>query len=145
MEFILKGGADYLKLSLLEVFGYPDSTFYWGGFDARFGIEIKSRGFSVKSELFISTGQLFELNKKLLDVYENLTGQVFFESYEGNLTLQLSLDKLGHVSISGHFSEQNEWKNGLHFEFQSDQSYFKKTLSELHDIVEKYGDMTGVK
>ncbi|MBS1587933.1 MAG: hypothetical protein JSS82_20560 [Bacteroidetes bacterium] len=54
-------------------------------------------------------------------------------------------DQLGHVDVSGSFSETNEYANELIFVFKSDQTFIANTLRELSAIVDKYGDMKGVK
>lgn len=55
-SFTIKGIADFLTLTFAEVFGFPETTCHWGGYDLRSIIEIKSRSFNVKSVLYTSIG-----------------------------------------------------------------------------------------
>ena len=92
-----------------------------------------------------SEGELFNFFQGLKECNAKLSGTVIYNSYEGNLTINASYDNLGHVNISGSFSEQNQFDNNLEFEFLSDQSFIKYSVDELELIASKYGGMTGIK
>ncbi|MDP3912248.1 MAG: hypothetical protein Q8R96_00720 [Bacteroidota bacterium] len=143
-KFTISGGSDFIKVTLEKVFGFPDTTCFWGGYDVQARIEIKSGNFGVKSGLWISTGELHDFFQQLNHSYLSLTGDVSLNSYEGNLNLIAAFDGLGHVNITGSFSEQNEFANDLKFEFVSDQTFIRSTLCELEQIVLKYGDAKGI-
>ncbi|WP_294669786.1 hypothetical protein [uncultured Fluviicola sp.] len=145
MTFTIQGESDYLRLTYLEVFGFPDETGHWGGYDARVNLEIKSRNFRVNESFYSSTGELYEFAEKLNIANQQIDGTVAFSSYEGTLEFTISYNKLGHVTIKGRFSEQNDFSNELIFEFYSDQSFISRSLEEISKITEKYGGMTGVK
>ncbi len=143
--FTIKGEADYVKITFDEVYGFPNTTSPWGGYDTRSTLEIKSGNFSVKSTLWTSTGEIFEFFQQLKDCNNKLAGTATYNSYEGNLHISASYDNLGHVNISGNFSEQNQFDNELQFEFHTDQSFIKYTIEELEFVANKYGDMQGIK
>jgi hypothetical protein len=145
MTFTIQGEADYIKFTYVEVFGFPNDPCNWGGYDSLVTLDIKSRNFSVKETLYTSTGELYEFAEKLKTANDKIEGVVEFISYEGNLEFSMTYDNSGHVVIKGQFSEQNEFSNELHFEFNSDQSFVSKALDEISLITEKYGGMTGVK
>lgn len=145
MTFTIQGEADYIKFTYNDVFGFPNETCHWGGYDSRVCVEIKSRSFLVNESFYSSTGELYEFAEKLKIANKLIKGVVTFVSYEGNLAFTLTYDKLGHVNVKGRFSEQNEFSNELIFEFNSDQSFIKRTLGEISLITEKYGDMNGIK
>ncbi|AHM59280.1 hypothetical protein D770_05065 [Flammeovirgaceae bacterium 311] len=77
-------------------------------------------------------------------MYAALQGTVTYLTYEGNLDLQISYDNIGHAGVSGKFFEQGQYENELRFEFLSDQSYLNSTITELSQIINKYGDKKGV-
>ena len=145
MTFTIQGEADYIKFTYVEVFGFPNDTCHWGGYDSQVTLEIKSRNFTVKETLYTSTGELYEFAEKLKIANEKIEGVVGFISYEGNLEFNMIYDNLGHVAIKGQFSAQNEFSNELQFEFNSDQSFVRKALDEISSITAKYGGMKGVK
>lgn len=144
-SFTIKGETDFLTLTFQEVFGFPDTTCHWGGYDLQAILEIKSSGFYVKSTLYTSTGEIFDFFQQLKNCNDKLKGTSTFTSYEGNLELTAAYDNAGHVSIKGKFSEQNEFNNKLQFEFPSDQTYIRSTVADLEVIADKYGDRKGIK
>jgi len=142
-NFIIEGHGDFLSIRFKRVFGFPDETCHWGGYDTESEIEIKVDGFNVNSTLYLTTGEVFEFHKNLAVCNEYLKGEVILENYERNLSLKLLYDITGQIDIIGSFS-QNHGLNCLEFEFKSDQSYIQSTLMQLKAIVLKYGDLKGV-
>ena len=144
-EFILQGGANFLKITFSKVFGFPDQTWHFGGYDTESELEIYSDGFKIHSNLYISTGDIYEFYQQLVEANKILSGSVHLMSYEGNLECDLKYNINGHISISGIFSKQNMYSNKLNFHFESDQSYIQSTLHQLEAITNKYGGPKGVK
>jgi len=143
--FTIKGETgDFLTLTMTDVYDFPDKTGHWGGYDARAEIIIKSGNFQVKSAFYTSTGEVFSFYQQLKDCNSKLKGSAIYDSYESNLKFTASYDDLGHVKISGDFSENFPSENELTFSFASDQSFIKYTLDELTAFVKKYGDLKGV-
>lgn len=134
-----------MKVKFEEVYGFPDTTCHWGGYDTRATIEIKSNNFRVISTLYTSTGEIYQFTQQLKACNETLEGKAEFISYEGNLSIKAEYDNMGHVKISGFFNDQRELENELKFEFLSDQSYVKYAIQELDTIAMKYGAMKGIK
>ncbi len=144
--FVIQGeSGNYLQVAFREVYGFPESTCSWGGYELRSALEIKSGGFYVKSILFRSTGELYELYQQLLLCNKSLTGSASYITYENNLTMIAEYDNTGHVNISGRFAEQLGPDNALTFEFATDQTFIQQTLKQLSQIVSKYGGMAGIK
>ncbi|MCX2738872.1 WapI family immunity protein [Pontibacter anaerobius] len=145
-EFSIIGdNRNYIKISFQEVYGFPESTCHWGGYEFRATVEIKSGSFTVKSFFWTSTGELYEFYKKLESCNSELKGNVKFVNYEDNLEFAAKYDELGHVNVQGRFNELDELNNELVFEFNSDQSFISSTLEELKPLVLKYGDMKGIR
>ena len=142
-SFTIKGEADFVRINLEEVFGFPDETSHWGGYDVNASIEIKSGNFQVRSTFYTSTGELFEFYERIKKCNEVLKGFVLYENYEKNLSMKASYDDLGHLEISGTFSENDNFRNKLNFEFNSDQSFIRYTIEELELIATQYGGMNG--
>ena len=145
-QFTVHGeNGSHIMISFEEVYGYPDTTCYWGGYEVRTRIKIKSGNFQVDSTLWTSTGEIHGLYESLKSCNSDLQGTVNFITYEGNLDLKIDYDNLGHAGISGRFFEQGHFENELRFEFSSDQTYLNSTINELREIVDKYGDKKGIK
>ncbi|MHB8208138.1 WapI family immunity protein [Mucilaginibacter sp.] len=144
-EFTLKGNGSYLKIELVEVYGFPESTSHSGGYDTKSIVEIYSDGFKVSSIVWISTGEIFEFYRSLKQTNQLLIGTAYLYHLEGNLECNATYGNDGHISIRGIFSKQNMLDNQLKFHFESDQSYIQSTLIELEIITNKYGGMKGIK
>ncbi|RKR85576.1 hypothetical protein BDD43_5847 [Mucilaginibacter gracilis] len=143
--FEIKGNGGHLKITFQKVFGFPDTTTHFGGYDVEADIMMASHGFSVSSPIWVTTGELFNLYNSLSKCNSEVKGNITFENYEHNLKIDVSYDLLGHVNIKGVFKHNRELYNSLTFEFISDQSYIQSTLQQLRSIVEFYGGMKGVK
>jgi len=144
-EFTLNGNGSYLKIEIVEVYGFPKTTSHSGGYDTKSIVEIYSDGFKVSSIISISTGEIFEFYNSLKQANQFLTGVAYLYHLEGNLECNATYGNDGHVSINGVFSKQNMLANQLKFEFESDQSYIQSTLIELEIITNKYGELKGIK
>ena len=142
--FTLRGESDFITITFEEVYGFPDTTCCWGGYDVRIKLEIKSGNFRVNSTLWTSTGELYDFLQRLKECNNKLAGAAIYNTYEGNLKLIATYDDLGHVNIKGRFSEQTELHNELQFEFSSDQTFIRLTIEELELVAIKYGDMKGI-
>lgn len=134
----------FIRFASEVVYGFPETPGPWSGYDVRVNLEIKSSGFQVKATMWTSTGEISELYQQLRQCNESIAGNATYASCEGNLELTAQHDNMGHVTIRGEFSEQNEYRNILNFEFQSDQIYVQTTIHQLDQIIRKYGNTKGI-
>jgi hypothetical protein len=65
-EFAIKGNDAFLKIAFDKVYGFPDETCHWGGYDTKTIIEINSGSFSVEATMYLSTGEIFDFYNRLL-------------------------------------------------------------------------------
>jgi hypothetical protein len=144
-EIEIKGENGYLKIQIQKMFGFPESTSPFGGYDTESIIEIKSSNYYIKGLIWITTGDLYSFYKELKNCQEKVKGQANLNSYENNLHSTITYDEFGHAVLRGKFTEKYEEENTLEFELKSDQSYLNSTISELERMIEKYGDNTGIK
>ena len=141
--FSIQSSVDRIILRIQTVYGFPNDTFFMGGYDAECGIDILSNSFSAIGRIYISTAQFHDFYLSLKQANTTLTGSAKISSYENNFLTEVTFDGLGHVSVDGYFSK--EPGNKLEFHFDTDQTFLGKTLQELSKIVEKYGDNFGKK
>ena len=144
-EFTISGEGDLIKFTFEEVYGFPDSTSFKGGYDVLAKVEIRSGNFQVTSLLYTSTGEIYQLYRHFKNCSQNLFGKAYFKTHEGNLNFFVEYDNIGHVLVKGTFSGQSGRENEFKFEFISDQSFIQSAIKELELIVGEYGDMTGKK
>jgi hypothetical protein len=142
-KFELSGEDGKILIDINKVYGFPEKTSHFGGYDCILGIEIKVNSYLVKSYFSSSTGELFEFHERLKKCHSDLNGIAKFVSYERNLDLSVKYD-FGKVIIYGKFQKYLSIENILSFEFYSDQSYLRETVEQLEQITVKYGGMKGV-
>ncbi len=142
-EFTLKGKQGFIRIELQEVYGFPESTSHFGGYDARGIAEIKSGNYYVKGQLWFTTGEVYEFYERLNQCYHRLDGETVFSNYESNIKVEIVFTKLGQLVMRGYFKERPDQENELQFEIESEQSYISSTLNQLRNFIDQYGDMKG--
>ena len=143
--FELRGDDGHVKISVGQVYGFPESTSYFGGYDTQSEIEIKCQSYSVKGILWTTTGELFDFYKRLEDCQKQLKGTCEFKTYEGHLQLKIEYNNVGQTRITGQYRERPDLLTQLTFEINGDQTYLQHSVSELRSIADKYGDNYGVR
>ncbi|MDN3725066.1 hypothetical protein QRD02_11780 [Aequorivita sp. SDUM287046] len=144
-QFTLRcNNNDFISIELTDVFGFPKETSHWGGYDAKGIIQMKAGGYSVKSDFYLSTGNIYNFFRQFEKAHKQLEGDAVFETYEKNLTIKMSFSKTGKVEIDGKFQQYHHLNNKLIFELFTDQSYLAATISELSKIVNQYGNSNGI-
>ncbi len=143
-EFVVRSNQGFIRIKLIEVFGFPKDTSHYGGYDAKGIVEIKSGNYYVEGEMWFATGEAFDFYNQLKRCYSELKGEAIFWSSEANLKIDVKFNSLGKIIIQGYFKEQLGKGNELQFEIESDQSFIPSTLEELKEFVSYYGDNKGV-
>jgi hypothetical protein len=144
--FAIRGeNGNYIKVGFSEVYGFPNETCHWGGYDSRASIEIEVDGFKVVSFFYTSTGQVYNLYQQIANCNSQLRGTAKFLSYEDNLELTANYGLGGNVEIAGRYSTNSHFINELNFSFATDQSFIDETINQMKLLVAKYGDNRGVK
>ncbi|MGB7605360.1 MAG: hypothetical protein WBL93_07760 [Lutisporaceae bacterium] len=143
--FKLEGKNGHISIEFLEVYGFPNNTSVFGGYDAKGIVEIKSSNYRVCGELWFSTGEIYNFYSTLKECNKRLDGKAELITTETNLKMSVDFDKIGHVVISGEYVERYDENNELTYEIFSDQSYIQDTIKELNEIVNKYGGLQGKK
>ena len=56
----IKGeSGNFIEIFYLEVYGFPDNTSHFGGYDVLAKINLKSEGFTINSNFYTSTGEIY--------------------------------------------------------------------------------------
>jgi hypothetical protein len=143
--FTIRGEHEFIKLSFREVYDFPGTTSFKGGYEVDAIVEIRSGNFDVKSSIYTSTGEIYMLYQELQKWHQELTGEACYKTYEGGLELSISLkDNSGRVLIKGLLLGISS-EDRFEFSFESDQSFITASLIELELIAREYGDMSGVR
>ncbi|MCR8842060.1 hypothetical protein NQ117_00030 [Paenibacillus sp. SC116] len=135
----------YITIELHNIYGIPDETSYLGGYEAEGIISIKSGGFFGSGDVWVSTGQLFELKNRIQEIYDRCSGEVILVTSGAEFEMNMKMEERGRVCIAGRYKESYASDNELTFSFESDQSYLVRTIEELNEIALKYGGMEGLR
>lgn len=138
---------NYIKLEILEVFGFPDKTSFKGGYEIKCNLEISSGIYYLKTNnYYSSTGALYDFYKQLEECYTNLNGKASYKVFYGEDDLLFDiLFEQGKVKINGRYQDNPSINNVLEFEFYLDQSYFNNVLNDLSRIIKQFGNNSGIK
>ena len=137
-------GGDVLTIAYAEVHGFPTETCHWGGYHVQAKININAGDFSVASDFYTATGEVFGLYQQFVSCNEKVTGTATFASYEGNLKFTATYDFGGRIEINGTFRANGQFGNELCFEIITDQTFIQSTIAQMKQLIDKYGDNKGV-
>ena len=146
--FEIGSGQEYVKMEILEAFGFPKTTSFRGGYDVRCRLEIKVGVYACYTEnYYTATGALYDFYVALQDCYDKLSGKVAYSVRypENDLVLEVEFTHKGAVYVNGKYRDNPTVNDVLYFELVTDQSYFKDVLSDLKKIILAFGDKKGVK
>jgi hypothetical protein len=98
---------------------------------------IATHGFSGKVSISIAFDEVIKFREELESVYRDLKGKAEFRTLEGQLSIDINVDKLGHVFASGILKSDFSGDNELHYSLSFDQTCLLHTLSEIDSYVSK--------
>ena len=143
LAFSMSGTDEFIELIIEEVWGFPDETSYGGGYGAKGSLKIRSAEYTVSAVHYFTTGELYGFSRELKKCYDSLNGIAVLENTERELELKCEFNRLGHVIISGSFKSNPGAHNKLIFEFKTDQTQVKESLSQLKAVADIFGDTKG--
>ncbi|GAB3329455.1 hypothetical protein GCM10027299_32830 [Larkinella ripae] len=142
MNFSIEGKHGFIKIEIEEVFGYPNRTCHWGGYETKSKLSFRSGTYAVEGDIWLSTGEIFNFYNDLSSTYVSVSGKATL-FHESILLFTVRFDDTGHLLVNGEFSPYLSENNLSVFELVSDQSYLPETLASLKNIVNTYGGNTG--
>ena len=135
MNLGIKGNNGKVIIEIVEVVSIKESDIYHGS-DIWTNIKITSGNFSGEGSGIFSSLDIQSFYEELTSCYNKLFGSAKLIAYRDcDFELNLNFDKYGKVTCSGHFDESWESNNSLKFRYESDQTFFEETLSELKEIL----------
>lgn len=96
-------------------------------------IDVHSDGLSGSVKWSFSKGELAAFAREIEALHRDLRGRAQLQPQEPNITLELTGDGKGHVTVLGTLQNLFERKNQLRFEFEIDQTYLGGIARALHD------------
>lgn len=97
-------------------------NFELGGFSACFNFHFMKMDF----------GDFYE-NLILID--RKLHGVASLNTIEGNLSLSITIDQVGHLAVRGHLIHPSFFGLRTNFEFESDQTFLREMILETSSLL----------
>jgi hypothetical protein len=98
-------------------------------------------GFSGDTKLSVTASEMREFLAKLETLYRDLKGQAEFVTVEDQIRINVAVDRLGHVKVTGHLKDDAGFGNTFRFELAFDQTTLGHTISELRVALHELGSM----
>ena len=106
---------------------------------AHVNVELSVQGFRGSVQAFLERADLERFAQGLAPLYESLLGRAELSPLEAQITLVLSGNGRGAVTVSGFALSQASFANRLQFEFEVDQTYLPPLMAELQALLAKSG------
>ena len=142
--FCLMGsdGENKIEMTIDEIFGFPETTDYEGGYAFEGTLIIHVGCYKVHSKNYISTtGVLCRFYDSLIKCYDSLEGIAkYTRMHDIALEFELVMTKNGHATIDGKYIEYPHLSNKLTFEIETDQSCIRCAIDDLSRVESLFGD-----
>jgi hypothetical protein len=134
---LLKGDNGGIKI---EILGYenPNATNVDDSNWLPARLEATGGPFSSSIEIAITAAELAMLCRELTGVTKALTGNVRFETMEGNWTLNLDFERTGTAVVSGMITPSRAQDNSLHYEFRTDPITLEGLVRDLGKMATEF-------
>jgi len=136
MKQIAFGGDKHERLEI-TVAGYerPVSGDYDDDNWLNVTVSVAAGGFRGSFGAAFQAAELVEFAEALSRLYEVLSGEVCFETLEGQLSLAITGNGRGHVELRGEAWDQPGIGNKLSFGLQLDQTQLLQSVQNLKAVV----------
>jgi hypothetical protein len=122
-----------IKLTVLGR-SHPSCTDYWDGNWLRTDVAVQIGGFSGRFVADLRAEEFRSFSDEVNNLYRALEGDATFTTMEGQVSLLLSGDGMGHVSVKAELLDEAGIGNRLHCEFDIDQTYLPAIIDSLGAI-----------
>jgi hypothetical protein len=133
------GGEERERVQVL-VYGYeraPVGDYYddnWLSVE----VQINAGAFTGSFQATFLTEELTSFLEELRVLHSTLRGKASFTTMEGQLSLELEGNGMGHINLLGKTSDQPGIGNQLQFQLSLDQTQLQDSLQSLEALVKKY-------
>jgi len=130
---------------LIEVDGYerPSAEDYDDANWLKCTVAVNAGAFDGNFKTTFTTHDFVVLHERVEHQLAEMSGDITFENTEGDLTLNINMDKRGAALMSGTVHPHKYLEASLRFEFESDQSYLEQTRRQIQAVIRKYPTREG--
>jgi hypothetical protein len=95
------------------------------------------QGFAASFQIYLMLNDIYSFLDELKELSKNLKGKATFSTIEGNVSLVLLGDGLGHIGINGLIRHSNDYNLVTNFEIPSDQTFLAPLISQCEKIIKE--------
>jgi hypothetical protein len=131
------GGERYERVAIeVSGYAYPERTGeYHDDNWLRVKVSVAAGSFRVSYDAMFQVAELEKFESQLSSLYKSPEQTAHFETLEGQLSLELSGNIRGAVTLRGIAEDQPGIGNRLHFSLTLDQTQVGSALQQLRDIL----------
>ena len=128
--------AEYLEVKILS--RSHNARDYWDGNWLTVEINIAAGGFCGKFGAFLRADEIALFHQEMTRLYSFESKEAKFETMEGQLSIDIQGDQLGHFSAACEAMDDAGVGNRLCFTLSFDQSHIPEILKRLDSVVDEY-------
>jgi hypothetical protein len=129
MDIQLRTNQPDPSLRLRDVTRFEDGSGY------RAVLEVRSRGFEVRTPFYFEPQPLAQFLDELLAADRTLSGSAKLKPLFEDHFIELTLTPRGRVVVRGEVFEYSEHAQHLGFEFETDQTVLKPLIDQLRECL----------
>ena len=139
MQSVEFGSKEHERIAI-EVFGYERAASgeYWDDNWLAVEVSVAAGAFRGKYKASFMAGEFEDFHQQLKGLLEALRGEAKFQTIEGQLSLALIGDGLGHIQIRGEAIDEAGIGNRLIFTSVIDQTQLQSSVRALGAVVAAY-------
>jgi hypothetical protein len=133
LYFELKSNGDVLRVDLIGL-SHPNSQLDWDRRWVKSLVTLKVGGFSGEFKCDLRIDDFESFKDELLILYDKLDGTALFETLEGQLTINIKGDGIGHLEAKCSAMDFVGTGNKLDFEISFDQTIIPRMVRQLENV-----------
>jgi hypothetical protein len=98
-------------------------------------VKLTIQGIVAEVPISIIPAEVARFKEELAVVYREVGGSAEFKTMEGQLSIRVSVDKLGHVTTSGVLKSDLSGSSHVSFTLKFDQTLLWHTISEIDEFL----------
>lgn len=131
--------ATFVKVKILTLHQlYPNSTDIHDKNWLKALVEMQSGGFQGALIIDLWISDFIPFKNELEQLYQKLEGTAHFHNIEDNITIHLTGNGHGHINVSAILEDFGDRHNILEINFEIDQSYIPKLVSDIQALVNRF-------
>ena len=131
--FELKDSGDFIRIGLINL-THPNAENDWDRNWIRSKVTVKAGGFSGQFECNLMTTDFERFKRGLSILYDKLDGTASFDTIEGQVTIKIMGDGIGHLVADCSVMDDAGLGNKLEFEINFDQTVIPDLVRQLDEI-----------